>query len=155
MTLPHGVEVFCECGDQLIHASRRGMHESSSLLGQYVHDNFDRVFSWIDVDALVWKRSKRRLLIAEHKYPGQQLSSAQREVLPLLGRIVALAIEHGLIAQGEVVSVYGAPPWQDCTVRTHPDDVTRDCSVADLLEETVRTIGQPWAPTHVFEVGHD
>lgn len=118
--------VYCSCGDRLIHQSSRGPHESSSLLGQHVHDCYRRTFDYLDVDGLIWKQSTRRLVVIEHKYPGQALSDAQRRVLPVMSRIVARAVQSGDIRSGDVALLYGAPPFDTATVTLYSDEQTFD-----------------------------
>ena len=42
-----------ECGDRLIHQEKRGMNESASALGQYIHDNYPNTFWFMDVDGML------------------------------------------------------------------------------------------------------
>lgn len=128
-------ERYCPCGDRLIHQSQRGPDESSSLLGQWVHDEYPRTFDWMDIDGAAWKASLRRLVIFEHKYPGQQLRGSQRRVLPVFARLVGLGIAQGILTSGGAVLLYGKPPFDAAHATLYrPDGTTtdRDLSRAQL-----------------------
>lgn len=123
-----------DCHDALIHQSARGAHESSSVLGQYVHDHPDKQFYWMDVDGLVYKSSDRRLRFIEHKPLGSVISRGQGRILPILATALDLAKREGIINQGSVVTLTGNPPFDvpstatlylpDGTTRTH--DLNRE-----------------------------
>lgn len=132
MTFQCRIPVWCECGDQLIHQNRRGIHESSSLLGQHIHDRYPVAFDYMDIDGAIWKMSTRRLVVIEHKYPGQMLRSSQKRVLPLFGAMVELAIKHELINSGGAYLLYGAPPFVQATVTKWPGDITRDLNQTEV-----------------------
>lgn len=123
------------CGDRLIHQNRRGPHESSSAIGQFVHDKLHRRHTWIDIDGLGWKRSYRRLTLVEHKFIGQFLSDAQRELLPILARALASLDD----IKSRVVCLTGNEPFDTATATLFlPDGTTqhRDlnrCQVEQLL----------------------
>ena len=89
-----------ECGDRLIHQSSRGAHESSSELGQYVHDNVTKFLSWMDIDGVAWEMHDDVLRIIEHKRPGQRISIAQRRILPKLATMLERAVLEGELGQG-------------------------------------------------------
>ena len=160
MTLPHGAEVFCECGDRLIHQHNRGAHESSSLLGDYIHRCFPQTFYYMDADMVFYKSRDRRLLFAEHKFPGQILKPSQQCLLPLMGRLIQLGVDNGLLVEGESLQIVGAPPWDNCSITSYPDRAHRDSSIADLLREQPNRLFVPtapvaaaWSPAHVIERG--
>lgn len=77
------------CNELLIHRGKRSMHESASYMGQIVHGLLPHTFTWNDVDGLMFRRLLRLLRFYEHKSPGQTLRFPQREVLTLLGDIMA------------------------------------------------------------------
>jgi hypothetical protein len=67
----------------------------------------------LDVDLLVYKKSKRILRLFEAKYPNEQLRQSQRRVLPILERGIALLVQSGLLAAGSGVwIVRGEPPYE-------------------------------------------
>lgn len=118
------VEHVCDATAQhLIHSERRGPHESSSELGQYVHDNFPREFNFVDIDAAVHKRRTAVLRILEHKLPGQDLSPAQWDVLPLLAIALELLGSTGGVARTSgVFRTAGYSPFKELEVtRIRPD----------------------------------
>jgi len=89
-----------ECGDRLIHQSSRGAHESSSELGQHVHDNLTPLLSWMDIDGVAWEMHEDVLRILEHKRPGQRISTAQSRILPKLATMLEQAVLEGQLGQG-------------------------------------------------------
>jgi hypothetical protein len=110
----------CEhTAQRLIHAVRRGQDESSSELGQYVHDHYPRTFNYLDIDAGIHKRATGVLRIVEHKLPGQMLSRSQLDVLPLLANALVLLANAGLI-EGRTSGVFyaaGVAPFDRMEVR--------------------------------------
>ena len=104
-------ESFCQtCGDALIHQSRRGAHESSSELGQFVHDNYWTSFYYMDIDALTYSFSTGILRIIEHKKPGDAVRGSQRTCLPLLQESIEHLVSAGRLAQGSGAFVL----WMNC-----------------------------------------
>lgn len=102
--------VCSNCGDALIHQSRRGAHESSSELGQFVHDNYCTSFYYMDVDALTYSFSTGILRIIEHKKPGDAVRASQRSCLPLLQESIEHLVSAGRLAQGSGAFVL----WMNC-----------------------------------------
>jgi hypothetical protein len=100
-----------DCGDALIHQARRGAHESSSELGQFVHDNYGTSFYYMDIDALTYSFATGILRIIEHKKPGDSVRGSQRSCLPLMQESIEHLISAGRLAQGSGVFVL----WMDCT----------------------------------------
>lgn len=82
------VQRCINCDKLLIHKGSRSAHESASYLGQIVHNLLPRVFTWVDIDGALYRRSIRLLRIFEHKSPGQHRKGAQRELLELLSRMI-------------------------------------------------------------------
>ena len=99
-----------ECGDALIHQARRGAHESSSELGQFVHDNYETSFYYMDIDALTYSFSTGILRIIEHKKPGDSVRGSQKVCLPLMQESIEHLVSSGRLAQGSGVFVL----WMDC-----------------------------------------
>lgn len=80
-----------ECDDSLVHLVNRGAHESSSPLGQYVHDKLPNQFYWMDADGVIYKKATRIMRIIEHKFTGQSVSASQLEILPKLATMIRSA----------------------------------------------------------------
>ena len=78
-----GPQTCPDCGDKLIHQHQRKGNESSSGLGQHIHETYPKDFDWMDIDGVIFKSSRRLLRIVEHKEPGKSLSGSQRRVLPI------------------------------------------------------------------------
>jgi len=90
-----------DCQDRLIHQENRGHHESSSTFGQFVHDNFEKDFWAGDIDQYQMRRTDKTLRVFEVKKPGGQLSSGQRELLPILADGLAVSgPNHGYLETG-------------------------------------------------------
>jgi hypothetical protein len=119
---------FCDASQQrLIHAERRGWHESSSELGQHVHDHLPRDFDWVDIDAGIYTRRHRLLRIVEHKLPGGNLSRAQMDILPLMADAIYLLAKAGRIhPHSGVFRTAGFAPFREL-------HVSRITSLGDLL----------------------
>ena len=85
-----------DTGDRLIHQTERGPHESSSAWGQHIHDNYQRSFTFGDIDGFIYWRDaasdQRVVRIVEQKYPGQHPGYAQGSALRVLAGIVNTAI---------------------------------------------------------------
>jgi hypothetical protein len=88
-----------DCRDRLIHLVNRGPDESSSALGQWVHDRLPHTMNAVDADLAIHARSTRIFRHVEHKLPGQELSAAQREILPLYAEAVADLVARGRLAR--------------------------------------------------------
>lgn len=100
-----------ECGDTLIHQDRRGPHESSSHLGQWVHDSVALDMFWLDIDGVSLRNETRVLRIVEGKPRGGSMSNSQKTALPLLAKAVQLLASTGLIhEQSGVFVVYSDHP---------------------------------------------
>jgi len=76
------------CAKLLIHKGSRSHYESASYIGQIVYNLLPHVFTWIDIDGALYRRSNRLLRFFEHKSPGQHRKGAQRELLELLSRLI-------------------------------------------------------------------
>lgn len=107
-------DAFCpDCGDRLIHQSRRGSHESSSALGDFVHNNLQLTMYVLDVDMVVYKVGTKILRVVEHKFEGQGLKPSQLSVLRLLAQAVESLIADGAVdAQSGVFAVWADPPFE-------------------------------------------
>jgi len=106
-----------ECGDRLIHQASRGRDESSSALGQHIHDEYPNVFDWMDIDGVIYKRSKRLLRLIEHKDPGRPLSSSQSRVLPILAMGLKSLIDDGHLHERSGVYVtWSSAPFGTASV---------------------------------------
>lgn len=94
-----------DCGHKLIHQVARTSHESSSALGQHIHDNYPKVFDWMDIDGVIYKKSQRLMRIIEHKEPGRPLSNSQQRILPILALGLQSAVNEGLLHERSGVYV--------------------------------------------------
>ena len=83
----------------------KGRHESASLIGQWVHDTLPPMFDGIDVDFVVWKRSRRCLRIVEEKLAGERIYPSQTRLLPVLAGLVAAGVRAGTLAADSGVFV--------------------------------------------------
>lgn len=81
-----------------------GAHQSSSPLGQWVHDNLPRVFNWVDDDfgragVRLYARSTNILRLVEHKFLDQRgakvLTPAEWETYGKLAELVADGVGAG------------------------------------------------------------
>lgn len=101
------------CSDRLVHQHRRGIHESTSRFGQFVHDNVARTFDLFDVDE-VWnygKKSRSVVRQIEIKREGQQLRASQERWI----RQMDTAIR----------GIKGVNPGSGYYIVTHDDAMTR------------------------------
>lgn len=72
------------CGDRLIHQYNRGLRESSSSLGQFIHDNYPHDFWAGDIDQYQMRRTDKTIRLLELKRPGGGLRPGQRVLMPML-----------------------------------------------------------------------
>lgn len=121
------------CGDRLIHQTSKAAHESSSALGQHVHDNFPTTFFYADIDAAILKRATGLLRIIEHKNPGQSIRPSQKALLPLLSIAVQGLIEAGLVhPESGVFTMWASSPFDVAAVqRVRPGADTTDWASID------------------------
>jgi len=98
-----------DCGDRLIHLVNRGSDESSSPIGQHVHDNLPNTFFWMDSDATVYKLKTKIWRQVEHKFDGQELSKSQETMLPMMARMVQSEVKAGNLDDASGVFVL----WTD------------------------------------------
>jgi hypothetical protein len=120
------------CDKLLIHKGSRQRHESSSYFGQIIHNLLPAKFSFVDIDAALYRRSVRLLRFFEHKSPGQHHKYAQLELLQLLARTIEhikrcpeARKEFGLHPQSGVYLVEGDP---------HEGNRLGDCEVIRLCD---------------------
>ena len=117
MTLCPYPPSYCRCGDQLIHNSARGPHESSSAFGQHIHDHYPTTFYCSDIDAAILKQSTHILRVIEHKEPGREIKPSQSAILSLLAiGIDVLTNVHYLNPQSGAFAVWSSPPFATGTV---------------------------------------
>lgn len=135
----------CEsCGDRLIHQTSKSAHESSSALGQYVHDNYAKDFYYADIDAAVYKRATGVLRIIEHKHVGQSIRPSQKSILPLLSISVQGLVEAGLVhPESGVFTMWASDPFDVAAVqRVSPGATAADWASTDgaaILTESLLT----------------
>jgi hypothetical protein len=98
------------CSDRLVHLTNRGPDESSSPLGQYVHDSLPNTFFWMDSDATVYKMRTRIWRQIEHKFYGQDLSKSQETMLPTMARMVQTEVAAGNLDDSSGVFVLWSDP---------------------------------------------
>lgn len=102
------------CGEPMIHMGTRGAHESSSPLGQHIHDTYPTTFYYADVDAVIYKRANRMLRVIEHKYRGGSVKPSQKTILPLLAIGVRILVMVGYLHPNSGVYVV----WSDTPFTT-------------------------------------
>ena len=96
----------------MIHQNARTGHESSSALGQHIHDTYPKVFDWMDVDGVIFKKSKKLMRIVEHKEPGKTLSESQKRILPILAIGIQVAKDRNLLhPRSGVYVVWSSTPF--------------------------------------------
>lgn len=121
-------EHYCaNCGDKLIHQTKRTMHESSSVLGQHIHDSYPNQFDFMDLDGIVFKQSTGRLRIIEHKPVGSVIRGSQKRLLPMLARMLDLAKCQDMVhPMSSVLQLTGNPPFDKGAnvTRFNPDGTT-------------------------------
>jgi len=106
------------CKDRMIHQTKRQSDESSSAIGQFVHDRLSKKLYWADIDGALLKRANRVLRAVEHKFRGQDLRPSQRAVLPILAEAIDVLIERGRVHPDSGVFVLTAdPPFDDGYLR--------------------------------------
>jgi len=134
-----------ECGDRLIHQSKRGRDESSSAHGQHIHDDRPRTFDWMDGDGIQRKRANRMLHFIEHKFGDRPLSDSQKRIMPVLARLWQLGREDGIIHQRSGVWVVHAdPPWVESKVAEVTPDGMGPASVLRGEQLASFETGEPW-----------
>lgn len=90
-----------DCEDRLIHLVNRGPNESSSPLGQHVHDHLPNQFYWMDADGIIYKKATKIWRFIEHKFAGQTLSNSQVDMLPKLATMIASAAVYNQVQRDE------------------------------------------------------
>lgn len=114
----------------------KGRHESASRIGQWVHDTLPPEFDGIDVDFVVWKKSRRCLRIVEEKLAGERIYPSQARLLPVLAGLVAAGVRSGSLAADSGVFVLHW--WQTGDVPAGDDSKFRITRFAD--DGTSKTI---------------
>jgi hypothetical protein len=88
----------CEkCGEELIHRDNRQAHESSSGLGQHIHNKGPKHIGFSDIDGVVHKRNvdgKEMLLLIEQKNWRHTMNRSQYEILKTLEKCIELGKKH-------------------------------------------------------------
>jgi hypothetical protein len=152
VTDPHYSQRCGECGDRLIHQHRRGWHESSSALGQWVHDTLPSTFGWSDIDGISVRsmpNGVHRFRLFEAKRPSSGMSTSQQRILKALSALIASARDAGVIdaASGAWV-LRGEPPFDAVSARTliPSDDNPPDILTSEQLGRLIS--GQrDWLPS--------
>jgi hypothetical protein len=80
----------------------KGADQSTSLLGQLLHDREPRKFDVFDMDCVVWKSEYRCLRYFEEKLPGEDVSKAQSRNLGMLALMIKIAVAVGVLKDGGV-----------------------------------------------------
>lgn len=78
-------------------------HDSSSRIGQYVHDNMPTTFYWSDIDGECYKKSTRIYRIFEEKKAGQRAKGSQRFFLREHAWAIEKGVKEGRYAEGSGV----------------------------------------------------
>lgn len=91
------LRTYCVCcGGRMIHRDRRGGHESSSALGQIVHNSGPNEITVGDLDLFVVKYLGEMVSLRglEHKQPDQQLGLMQARALRMIDDMIQFCITH-------------------------------------------------------------
>ena len=112
-----------ECGDHLIHQTKRGSRESSSAFGQFIRDTYPSTFDHMDIDSVIRAASVGILREIEHKFTGQQVKPSQQRILPLKAAITEESVKLGINKPGSgVFVVWADDPFESLLVcRVAPD----------------------------------
>ena len=126
-----------QCNDKLIHLVHRGAHESSSELGQYIHDELPNQFYLMDNDVTVFKRATKILRVVEHKYVGQGLSNGQIAILPKYAMMIHNMQESlGLHPASGVFAVWSDSPFDVAVIQRVSPTIGYDLQQAVRLDRT-------------------
>ena len=124
------------CNDLLIHQAARRGDESSSVFGQFIHDQFPNEFYWLDIDGVIYKRTTKILRVVEHKpASGRGLSSSQRTVLPILASMLGVSRSCRLLHPESGVFVVTTTAFE------YGFDARRNREMVNCQEMEVRQIG--------------
>ena len=108
-----------ECGDKLIHQTKRTYQESSSAYGQHIYDDYPHTFYYCDIDGAQYKNATRVLRILEHKRPGQQIKPSEKTILGLLQKGIDTLIPAGIVhPDSGVYIVRSEPPWETAEIQS-------------------------------------
>lgn len=121
------------CGDRLIHQSSKTSEESSSALGQHIHDNYPTTFFYADIDGAIYKKSTGILRIIEHKHHGQTIRRSQRALLPLLSVAVQGLADANLVhPESGVFAMWASSPFDVAAVhRVRPGAALKSWDSSD------------------------
>ena len=92
----------------MIYQERRftkGADESTSLLGQLLHDREPRRFDVFDIDCVVQKSERRCLRLFEEKLITEEISAAQHRTLWWFATALRLCVAIGLLRDAGVFIV--------------------------------------------------
>lgn len=151
-----------DCNDMLIHQYYRKAHESSSAFGQWLHRRITGDTSFVDVDMQFADDSfladqihrlhfapheTQRFVVLEHKKPGDHLTEAQRNIMPVWRRLITLGIHDGLISsRSGLYTVEAGPPWTSFGVTHYAEDMrgsTHEITMPFTEREMVSFCGGP------------
>jgi hypothetical protein len=130
-----------------MHWGPMGPHESSTALGQWVHDSIPRDFWFKDDDVrpehfTVGKVSTHIFREIEHKFRYQLLSIGELELMTLQARAIQSLVDRREVSpfSGAFV-VYTDPPYVTAAVeKIHPDG-TKSLPIRLMGEQVKRFIG--------------
>ena len=148
------------CGDKLIHQFHRGEHESSSALGQLIHDKVTGKTSIVDADyqiisnaievregqihQLHFSSDLPRLRVIEHKKLGGSLSRSQKWVMPLWRDLIQIGARMGIVSkQSGVVLIEGDPPFDEIRMTHYIDEFGTTKTVRGSREQFINWMGGP------------
>lgn len=94
-----GNRVFID-GEEYINRDHRGMHVSSSAIGQKIHSDGPKEMTSIDMDIAQYKKQRKLLRIIEHKNVGENIGFQQRQLLNVLDKCIKLGVRFKLLAEG-------------------------------------------------------
>lgn len=150
-----------DCGDKLIHQFHRGAHESSSALGQLIHDQVTGKTSIVDADyqiitgsnievlegqihQLQFSSDLPRLRVIEHKKLGASLSRAQSWVMPLWRDLIHIGVRVGILSkQSGLMLVEGNPPFDEIKMTRYVDEFGKTKTVKVSRQEFITWMGGP------------
>jgi hypothetical protein len=150
-----------DCGDKLIHQFHRGAHESSSALGQLIHDHVTRKTSIVDVDyqiisgvltegvegeihQLHFSSDLPRLRVLEFKKLGGSLSRAQSWIMPLWRDLIEAGVRIGILSkQSELVLIEGDPPFKEIRMTRYLDGFGTTETINASRDQFISWMGGP------------
>ena len=96
----------------MLKTSMRDKTKYASAFTKWVDETVPHTFYLADVDSVVYKLSNNMVRIYEWKYPKEELTKGQKDILPKLAEVIKIAIEAGALnPQSGVYVIRGEPPF--------------------------------------------